>query len=418
MKHSKSNNSPKANSAPLVERKGGVHQFDFRSVLKHTSQPNKTLTDRDLIKLPADKDSKPERDFRNILKHKKFSVESRLDDKVNKLIKGIDHNKSPDFKNPGLDISKGEHVTRQNTVPVHSAITSNNNTRPKRPSDFKNSELDKPKSEHVTRQSTLPARSAVDHNIRTNPQHGVRSDISHRQLTLDKQGESKLSVTTREDIDIHKIELKKANTIQLDNRLFTNRNTSNSINGQPVSQVLQKFESNQASAKVDFRNILKHQKEHVTDKKDHKLTKMEQLGKVIEENRVNETDISEPSKSDIFKTETELIITDETIRAKIEEELKNPPTVIKEPKHRMRTLKPSFKNHLMDQTVPYGSEVVLECHVAGKPEPDIKWSINNKEIKVRSSLIQFCITLDMVNVLKFRTLFSFCSQMNIQIGKA
>ena len=354
LKDLKSQNSPKINSTdctPLVDRKGGVQQFDFRSVLKHTSQSNKTLKDRDKIKLPCDKDS-TETDFRNVLKHKRFSVESGLTEKVNKLLKEIDPNKAPGVKKPGLAMPRSDNVTRQSKT-IETQFVDNYNTRPNR-------------------------------------EPGSRSALSQRLLNKEKNIKEETfknpsGFQDKRNVDFRKIELKKANTIQMDTRSFHNRNVSNRINGQPVSQVLQKFESNQATAKVDFRNVLKHRKENeLIVKKEPGVTKMEnQLKTKVEENHVNAKDKSITPKSDIFNTETDLIITDESIRAKIEEELKNPPVVLKEPKPRIRTVKPTFKNQLVDQTVPYGSEVILECQVTGKPDPEIKWSINDKEIKVR-----------------------------------
>lgn len=43
--------------------------------------------------------------------------------------------------------------------------------------------------------------------------------------------------------------------------------------------------------------------------------------------------------------------------------------------------KPEVTQKLENQSVEYGSEVVLECHVTGCPEPELSWSINDKEIK-------------------------------------
>ena len=45
-------------------------------------------------------------------------------------------------------------------------------------------------------------------------------------------------------------------------------------------------------------------------------------------------------------------------------------------------IKPEIKEKLENQSIDYGKEVVLQCQVTGSPKPELSWSINDKEIKV------------------------------------
>ena len=59
------------------------------------------------------------------------------------------------------------------------------------------------------------------------------------------------------------------------------------------------------------------------------------------------------------------------------------PRRLSQSKGSMMEVKPVFKELLDDKSVEYGSEVVLECQVTGQPNPDISWSVNDTEIRVR-----------------------------------
>lgn len=374
VKNSKTSNSPKVNSAPLIDRKGGVQQFDFRSVLKHTTQ---TKTDKDIdklkFKLPHDKDPKSETDFRNVLKHKNNEEDSnKVNEGVNKPARELSSDKGLYNRKSLLNDTHTETVLKR--VDIRKPLANSLHTET----------IIKP-------EKTKQTWSAINSARRSNRESGCKSTIQqrlHNFENVNRKEESIRQATALDAngrLDFRKVELKKIKTIEVDDK-FHKQDISNKIHGQPVSHLLQKFESNQTQAKDDFRNVLKHRKENELTAKDKlDFRNMENKPKDFpHENHIDSCEKSvKGSNDDDLLNASKLTITDETIRAKIEEELKNPPTEIKERSPRTRTLKPEFKSELIDKTVPYGSEVVLECQVTGKPDPEIKWSINDKEIKVR-----------------------------------
>ena len=374
VKNAETSNSPKVNSAPLIDRKGGVQQFDFRSVLKHTTQ---TKTDKDIdkpkFKLSSDKDPKSETDFRKVLRHKHNEKDTnKVNEGVNKPVRELSFDKRLYNRKPFLNDTHTETVSKRVDIRKPLANTLHTET------------VIKPEK---TRQTW----SAINSARRSNRESGSKNTVQQRLHNFENVNRKEESI--RQDtaldvngrLDFRKVELKKTKTIEEDDK-FHKQEISNKIHGQPVSHLLQKFESNQIQVKDDFRNVLKHRKENELTAKDKlDFKNMENKPRDIPyENHIDSSEKSvKGSNNDDLLNASKLTITDETIRAKIEEELKNPPTEIKERSPRTRALKPEFKSELIDKTVPYGSEVVLECQVTGKPDPEIKWSINDKEIKVR-----------------------------------
>ena len=388
MKHLKSSSiSPKPDPAPFVTRKGGVEQVDFRSVLKNTSQAGKTLGKVDQIKqkTPSDTHVKSGTDFRTVLKH---NVHTKLKDvsihgeKDKPLIDGPSTSKFrvPTEKETKTDFRK---VLKHNDHAVKSDFTRQKN---------KKSELDLITNKRLeTRKPPslcLNTDSAIDFAKRRQTYNtGYKtSSLKHPIPERDSKNVQNVNSAVKGKAEFQRVELRKTRNVDSHDKL-EKKDITLKINPNPVSKILQKFESNQntSSAKVDLKGGKNYQKEDSSFEKNNSKEKtMEPKSKDFPlENHIglNPKPVSAKHSEELLE-DSELTITDKTIIAKIEEELKNPPALTEEPEVTSEVVKPEFMYPMEDRLVPYGSEVVLECQVTGKPDPDIAWAVNNTEIKV------------------------------------
>ena len=407
LKHYKYSNSPKPDPAPFVARKGGVEQLDFRGVLKNTSQDVKTQNRVDKLKhkIPSDTHIKPATDFRNVLKHNVHTKEKdSFSDRDKQQLEATNRSK---FRVP---IEKGtssktdfrkvlkhtDHIVKSDLTSAKNKkseleLITNKRLETRKPDSlFLNTDSAKEfaQKKQTWSETNSTKKSVNDRGYRTSSQKQL---IPERDLKNVQNVNNTSAEDVKGKIEFQRVELKKTSTIDFDDK-FGKKSIPNKINPNPISKILQKFESNQSSAKDDFKSGHRHQKESNLLVKDKSVAKtMEQKSKDFPlENHIglNETPRTVKHNEELLK-ESEFKITDKTIIAKIEEELKNPPALTKEPKVTSGMLKPEFKNSMEDKTVPYGSEVVLECQVTGKPDPNIAWAINNKEIKVNVCKVFF-----------------------------
>lgn len=395
LKSLESSNTTKADVAPVVARKGGVEQFDFRCVLKNTSQTSRTQnkTDKLRLKIPSDTNTETETDFRRVLKHTvndgeddKFSERQK---KVTDIIGISDVGKSKEIKtNFQTDFRK---VLKHRD---HAVTTDLNSDSDKKPTEKLSVNWRLKSRKPVSLYLNPGAKVTQEKKGQTWSEiYSTKREPGHPSLLSQQKPSSKKTATnvqnisntslieTKEIVDFRKVHLKKTRTDEPHDN-FTKKEIPGKLNGQPISDILQKFENNQKSAKDDFRNILKHPKVNTL------LAKDESRSRKMESDISNENHSSVSDKLKITKKNDELIkesvltFTDKTIIAKIEEELNKSPDMTEKPEPRLGMTKPEFKTKMEDKTVPYGSEVILECQVTGKPDPDVTWSINNKEIKV------------------------------------
>lgn len=393
LKHFKSSVSPKPDPL-LVARKGGVEQVDFRGVLKNTSQAGKPQSKVDQLKhkLPSDTHIKSETDFRTVLKHNVHSKTKDLHSEKDKLFaQGANRSK---FRVP-IEKQTGSTTDFRKVLKHNDHEVKSDPIREKK----KTSELElitnrrletkKPVSLYLNTDSAIDFAKKRQTWSETNTKKKLVNDTGYRTLfqkqtipERDFRNVQNVNSAGKGKPEFQRVELKKTRTIDLDDK-FDKKDIALKINPNPVSKILQKFESNQStkSAKDNLKSGNKHRKEGNLLVKDKAETKtMEHKSKDFPlENHIGLNTEHDSAKQN--EELSEFTITDKTIIAKIEEELKNPSALTAEADVTTGMIKPEFTNPMEDRLVPYGSEVVLECQVTGKPDPDIAWAINDNEIK-------------------------------------
>ena len=392
LKHFKSSFSPKPDPAPLVARKGGVEQVDFRGVLKNTSQAGKTNSKIDQLKHknPSETHIKSETDFRTVLKHNVHTKAKDLQSEKDKiLVQGTNRSKfrvpiekqtssTTDFRKVKLKHNEHEDKSdfiREGNKKSELELITNRRLESKKPVSLNlntDSAIDFAKKRQTWSDTNPKKKSVYDTGYRT---------LSQKQLIPERDLKNVQNVnrTGKGSIEFQRVELKKTRTIDFDDKL-DEKDISLKLNPNPVSKILQKFENNQStsSAKGSLKSGIIHRKEGKSETKT-----MEYQSKELSlENHIGLTTVSDSAKDNEEIEESEFTITDKTIIAKIEEELKNPSAFTEEAEVTTGMVRPEFTNPMEDQLVPYGSEVVLECQVTGEPDPDIAWAINNNKIKV------------------------------------
>ncbi|KAK6166183.1 hypothetical protein SNE40_022941 [Patella caerulea] len=148
---------------------------------------------------------------------------------------------------------------------------------------------------------------------------------------------------------------------------------------------------------IDFRNVLKS-KDHdkkinqqtnglTSLEKDKKSTEIHNYRSVLTSRDTVKKSVEMKDgikkSSEIYDFRKVLISKDPSPKESVETKVKTNYSV----QHDFRSVlsnkteKPQFVKNLSDKRVKYGGEAVLACKIEGMPAPEIKWQINEKEIK-------------------------------------
>jgi hypothetical protein len=324
---------------------------DFRNVLKHRKElPDHIGKTTSEIKDQTSSNKDSPIDFRNTLKHRKEPA-----DHIGRTA-GELRDQSPTGKQPSGDfrnvlkhkkessdlIGKGT-----NEIGERSQISQDS------PVDFRNvlrkRREDKLHSEKDIRKSQLEAKSEQ------------LSDSSFEKKSLQKQ-RAELVVNVRAK-SIDKASTPKQ-TVEFD---FTSKSKTESP--------------------TKTSEILTTPKQRVVFDFTGKTKSESPLGKDFETSPVKIDLNTQVAKPKVIKAENKSVFnqTDKDIKSSPKE----PVDLVKPIQRRISLsksiamdVKPEFKKELENQLVEYGSEVSLQCHVTGVPQPDVCWSVDDKEIKV------------------------------------
>lgn len=346
---------------PVIEKKGGVTQVDFRGVLKHKHSSKdsgvldinghspKLVND---VKLPR----REVEDFSKVLSPKRHVLEPE----PNKRVPNSVHKNGKPHENQNNSLKVNEALKRfeDNSSSAQSDFRSNLKTRkenthsevidkqrkPEWPNKLANSQLD---YRNVLRKNNEVATISVtkdDRKFKPESRTDQVSDSSFEKKSIQKQ-RAELVVNVRsKSIDKvvttpkQKREFDLTNKTQLETPVKKYFEISSKPDPElPVDLPVGKLKIGQVKDQpVEFRSVLKRP----------------------------ESDAKQECKdytADIIKPI---------------------PRRLSQSKHLSMDLKPEIKEDLENQSVEYGSEVILQCCVTGKPKPELCWSINDKEIKV------------------------------------
>ncbi|KAL4216907.1 hypothetical protein ACF0H5_023367 [Mactra antiquata] len=336
----------------VIEKKGGITQVDFRGVLKNkqskvnslpnvaldqNGHSNKLLNNKDLFREASNESKK-------ISSPKSQFVESRSDIKSNPRSVHVVQSKDPGNKPVGK-ISEALRKFEENS---ENAKT-----------DYK---------------SVLKGKTTTDSNsevkLRNTKSDGQNSQLDFRSVLKKKEEVKSASFVDKDK----KFKLESINKDSLNNTSFENK----SIQKQRAELVL-----NVRKKSFEIPRSPKVEEKKSDDKPNFAQSYTEKRG---ESNF--EVQSVKPKVNSGEKELTEfrsVLVKSDRVKAKDnpnQSEIIRPiPRRLSQSKGLSMDKLPNVEESLKDTSVDYGSEVTLTCHVTGVPQPDISWTINNKEIK-------------------------------------
>lgn len=347
---------------PVVDKKGGVTQVDFRGVLKH-KHSSKSSGAGDLnghsVKLVNDKES-----LRLDLDNSKKGLSQKrqvFEQESTKIAPNCVHIVKTNETQKGLKVNEALKKFEDNTASAQS--------------DFRN--ILKPRKENIDKKVTDRDKS-VD---RSTDNKVLQVDFRN---VLKKNDTAKISEV---------IENRKVNQDKRIDQLSDSSFEKKSIQKQRAELVVNVRKksidklSSTPKQKIEF-DFTRKAAEELANKSDFK--------------RVNKIDLEVPAvKSKLENGETKPVefrsVLTRPERQNSKESstdvLKPIPRRLSQSKQLIMDSKPEVIQKLENKSVDYGTEVTLECHVTGIPVPELSWSVNDKEIKVSLIFSQYSMTV-------------------------
>lgn len=349
----------------VVEKKGGVNQLDFRGVLK--KNPTKHLND-------ADSNGHSKKLVSDFTTPRLKQKENRVDLSQRKaLFEGGSVQNGINVNSNSTVVRRKESGTNDKIIQARKQFEDNvSDTH----SDFRS--LLKPQNDS----SVIGKESSTGKSPKPEPvsQHDFRSVLKprvepdQRDKAVLKEPYAKSTVQSDKKIKIpaafesvEKVKRRPDPRLSLDiGRDRPKIDASRSVRNNRLKEITDKLE---------FKSVLKpsdSEKIRSQDKQNGEVTVLRPIPRRLSQTKPTNMDAT--------------------------------PRRLSQSKSSVMEVKPVFKDSLVDKSVEYGSEVVLECHVTGSPNPDICWSINDKEIKVKKFIIDSkfiffsCCTLVMIKM--------------------
>lgn len=340
-----------------IEKKGGVTQVDFRGVLKKVSgvHPNdadsnghskKLVSNIDLTRPKSNESGKD-------LSQRKAIFEGSSQNKPNSVLNGKSHS--------GLQVKHKDKVTTDKLDSARKQFESNvSNTQ----NDFRSVLKTKADTSGIGKDNFAQKLKSNDKPKASQAlQHDFRSVLKQTKEFEEKDSVNKKPVdTTYRRSSEHKVKIPSA----FENSTTFARKRSNPGLSLDISR---------EKPKPDFaRSSRGDRLKEITEKLEFKTVSNPSGEKTISEGKSDgDVTILRPIPRRLSQTKPS--------------NMETSPRRLSQSKTQVSEVKPVFKDRLENKSVEYGKEVVLECQVAGTPNPDIFWSVNNKEIKVGSKII-------------------------------